>query len=293
MKGIILAGGYGTRLRPTTLAVSKQLLPVFDKPLIYYPLSTLLFAGVDEALIITSPEAGEPMKRLLGNGENFGISISYATQASPGGIPEALLIAKSFLNGEGCVLTLGDNILYGPAVGTNLAEQVGGGNGAKIFAYGTEDLRRFGAVVFDSEGRVVELEEKPLSTSAKHAVVGMYFLDGTASERAEKLEKSSRGELEIIDLLKMYLEDGTLFSIRLPLSTVWFDAGTSHSLQDAANFVRITHDVRGISIGSPHEVAFRLGRISRESLKEVADSMRGSDYGTYLAKIAHMEEGSN
>lgn len=290
MKAIILAGGNGTRLRPATISVSKQLLPVYDKPLIYYPLSTVILAGVKEVLIITSPNSLEQFKDLLGDGQEFGISISFAIQEVPNGIPEALIIGEEFLSGESCILTLGDNILYGPRVGTQLQSISSKNLGAGVFAYETKNLERFGAVVIDPNGKALSLEEKPKNTTARHAAVGFYILDETATARAKELNRSSRGELEIIDLLETYLQEQRLAVEILPLTTVWFDAGTASSLQDAANFVRITKDVRGLSIGSPHEAAAKVGTIGSGVLRLASARFNGSDYGDYLSQLAQRLE---
>ncbi len=285
MRGILLAGGSGTRLRPLTISVSKQLLPVHNKPLIYYPLSTLLLAGIREILLVTTPRDVVGFQSLLGDGSRFGIRLQYAIQEQPNGIPEALVLGEEFLAGGPSCLILGDNVFYGTGVGEslrNLAVQ----KGATIFAQRVSDPSRYGVVAFDEEGLAVSLEEKPKTPASSFAVPGLYFYDASASKRARALRPSGRGETEITELNRTYLEEGALQVIPLPRGTVWLDTGTLESLHQASEFVRVVEARQGNVISSPEEIAWRLGYISDTDLVASAAKMHGSAYGEYLAALA-------
>lgn len=285
MKGILLAGGEGTRLRPLTRSTSKQLLPVYDKPLIYYPLSTLMLAGIREILIISSESDLPQIQRLLGDGTQFGIELHYASQASPRGIAEALLIGKSFLAGSSVCLALGDNILHGPGLGRTL-EKLNNCTGAHIFAYEVSDPSAYGVVEVDESGLAKSIEEKPKNPKSSLAIPGLYFYDSFATEYAETLFPSSRGELEISDLNRIYLEKGQLKVVMLPRGTAWLDAGTFDSLHEAGNFVRTVQMRQGVSILAPEEVAWRMGYIATEHLVQLANAAGKSGYGEYLVRIS-------
>jgi glucose-1-phosphate thymidylyltransferase len=282
-KGIILAGGLGTRLYPMTLAVSKQLLPVYDKPMIYYPLSTLMLSGIRDVLIISSPPDIGAYERLLGDGSRLGMSISYEVQPEPGGLAQAFLIGESFLAGEGCALVLGDNIFYGAEFQKLLSESVGIEDGAVILAYQVRDPERYGIVSFDENGAAVDIEEKPEKPNSNYAVVGLYFYDGTAPERAKTLAPSARGELEITDLNKSYMRDKKLNVRVMRRGYAWLDTGTSESLMEAASFIETIQKRQGLMVACPEEVAYRSGWISSDDVERAAGTMRGSEYGQYLS----------
>ena len=290
MRGIILAGGSGTRLHPLTLSVSKQLMPVYDKPMIYYPLSTLMLAGIREILIITTPRDAAAFRELLGDGSRFGVSLSYAVQERPEGLAQALVLGSRFVDGEPVALVLGDNLFHGPGLGTRLA-CCRADEGATVFAYRVKDPTAYGVVEFGADGRAVSLEEKPALPRSAYAVPGLYFYDGTASERAAALRPSARGELEITDLNREYLDEGTLRVQVLPRGTAWLDTGTFEALSDAAAFVRTVQAREGLLIGAPEEVAWRQGWLGAEQLERAAAEQTKSGYGEYLrGLLAEAEE---
>ena len=284
MRGIILAGGTGSRLHPITLGVSKQLLPVYDKPMVYYPLSTLMLAGVRDVLVITTPHEAPQFERLLGDGSRLGVSITYAQQPSPDGLAQAFLIGERHLAGGPAALVLGDNIFYGPGLGTQL-RRFASVDGAAVFGYQVVNPQDYGVVDFDDEGRALHLEEKPTSPRSRFAVPGLYFYDDTVVERARGLRPSPRGELEITDLNRTYLDEGRLQVEVLPRGTAWLDTGTFASLNDASNYVRTLEARQGLKIGCPEEVAWRMGYIDDAALRDRAEPLVKSSYGTYLLDL--------
>jgi glucose-1-phosphate thymidylyltransferase len=288
-KGIILAGGAGTRLHPITTSLSKQLLPVYDKPMIYYPLATLMSAGIREFLIITTPRDQVAFRDLLGGGERWGVQFAYAVQAEPNGIAQALIIAESFLAGAPSALILGDNIFYGANLSELLLSASGRVQGATVFGYYVHDPERYGVVQFDEQGKVVDLLEKPANPPSNYAVTGVYFYDERASQLARSIKPSPRGELEITDLNRAYLREGNLNVERLGRGTAWLDTGTHNSLLDAGVFVRIIEERQGLKVACVEEVAWRMGFIDAAQLKELASPLQKSGYGEYLLRILRDE----
>lgn len=284
MKGIILAGGTGSRLHPLTHGVSKQLMPVYDKPMVYYPLSTLMLAGIKDILVITTPRDSEAFRTVLGDGSRFGVSLTYTVQPSPDGLAQAFTLGADFIGNDAVALVLGDNLFHGPGMGTRLGQHTSP-VGAVIFGQWVADPTAYGVVEFDSAGKAVSLEEKPVAPKSHYAVPGLYFYDSTVVEEASRLQPSARGELEITDLNQRYLDQGRLSVELMPRGTAWLDTGTFDSLNDASNYIRTLQSRQGLSVGCPEEIAWRAGWLSDEDLRNRAEPLVKSGYGAYLLNL--------
>jgi glucose-1-phosphate thymidylyltransferase len=285
VKGIILAGGSGTRLYPVTQVVSKQLLPVYDKPMIYYPLSTLMLAGIREILVISTPEDTPRFEALLGDGRKWGIELSYAVQPRPEGLAQAFIIGRRFVGSDAVTLVLGDNIFYGHDLAGLLQKAVARKNGATVFAYPVKDPERYGVVEFDPHGRAISIEEKPKKPKSRYAVVGVYFYDNQVLDIAAKLRPSARGELEITDVNRAYLERGQLDVVPMGRGMAWLDTGTNESLLEAAQFIETIERRQGLKVACPEEIAYRMGFVSADALRELAKPLAKSGYGEYLLRV--------
>ncbi|MBL4762769.1 MAG: glucose-1-phosphate thymidylyltransferase RfbA [Gammaproteobacteria bacterium] len=285
MKGIVLAGGSGSRLHPITLSISKQLIPVYDKPMVYYPLSTLMLAGISDILLISTPQDTPRFEQLLGDGSQWGINLQYAVQPSPDGLAQAFLIGESFIKGDPCALILGDNIFFGHDLQSSLTQAADNPKGATVFAYPVTDPERYGVVEFDSEGQAISLEEKPETPKSRYAVTGLYFYDENIVDVAKSIKPSPRGELEITDVNSLYLEQNHLNVITMGRGTAWLDTGTHDSLLQASSFIETLEKRQGLKVSCPEEIAWRMGFITAAQLKTLAKPLMKSGYGEYLLQI--------